>query len=78
MYNIPIRFMNKGVAEGIFSGIGEVCPADLFAMEGRDFMRVRVIIDISKPLSRGQKITLDDDSVCWVSFKYERLPNFCY
>lgn len=78
MYNIPIRFMNKVVAEGNFSGIGEVCPTDLFEMEGRDFMRVRVIIDISKPLSRGRKITLYDDSVCWVSFKYERLPNFCY
>ena len=70
--------MNKVVAEGNFSGIGEVCPADLFEMEGRDFMRVRVIIDISKPLSRGRKITLYDDSVCWVSFKYERLSNLCY
>ena len=41
------------------------------------FLRVRVILDISKPLSRGRKITLDDGSVGWVSFKYERLPNIC-
>ena len=78
VYDIPIRFANKGVAEGICSGIGDVCPAELSVMEGGDFWRVRVIIDISKPLSRGRKITLDDGSAGWVSFKYERLPNICY
>ena len=71
VYDIPFRFANKVVAEGICSGIGEVCPSDFSVMEGSDFMRVRVILDISKPLSRGRKITLDDGSVGWVSFKYE-------
>ena len=47
-------------------------------MEGGDFLRVRVKIDILKPLSWGRKITLDDGSMGWVSFKYERLPNICY
>ena len=78
VYDIPFRFANKVVAEGLCSGIGEVCPSDFSVMEGGDFMRVRVILDITKPLSRGCKITLNDGSVCWVSFKYERLPNICY
>ena len=47
-------------------------------MEGGDFLRVRVKIDILKPLSQGRKITLDDGSMGWVSFKYERLLNICY
>ena len=78
VYDIPFRFANKVVVEGICSGIGEVCPSDFSVMEGGDFMRVQVILDITKPLSRGRKITLDDGSVGWVSFKYERLPNICY
>lgn len=41
-------------------------------------MRVRVLLDISKPLSHGRKISMDDGSNGWVSFKYERLPNICY
>jgi len=35
-------------------------------------------INISFPLCRGRRITLDNDEVHWVSFKYERLPNLCY
>ena len=53
VYDIPIRFMNKVVAEGICLGIGEVCLSDPYEMEGGNFMRVRVVIDISKPLMRG-------------------------
>ena len=71
VYDIPFRFANKVVVEGICSSIGEICPSNFSVMEGGDFMRVRVILDISKPLSRGRKITLDDGSVGWVSFKYE-------
>ena len=41
-------------------------------------MRIRVIIDISKPLCRGWNISVDDGSNGWVSFKYERLPNIFY
>lgn len=38
-------------------------------MERGDYLRVRVVLDISKFLSCGCKITLDDGSVGWVSFK---------
>lgn len=76
--DIPIRFMNREVTEGICLGIREVCPSDYAEMEGGDFMRARVLMDISKPLSQGRKITLDNGEVGWVSFKLERLPNICY
>ena len=45
---------------------------------GGEFLRVHVEIDISKPLCRGRWITLDIEEEIWVSFKYEKLPNFCY
>ncbi len=41
-------------------------------------MRVRVRLDISKPLCRGRKLGLVKGVEGWVSFEYERMPNFCY
>ena len=41
-------------------------------------MRVRVSIDITKPLSRGRKFGKSNGEESWASFKYERLPNLCY
>ena len=42
VYDIPFRFANKVVTEGICSGIGEACPSDFSVMEGDDFTKVRV------------------------------------
>ena len=42
------------------------------------FLRVRVNIDITKPLMRGKMIQIDDLEASWVTFKYERLPIFFY
>lgn len=41
-------------------------------------MRVKVKVDVTKPLCRGRKIGLCNGEEIWVSFKYERLPNLCY
>ena len=46
--------------------------------DGSSFMRIRVLVDTSQPLCRGRKICLEDGTVGWVRFKYERLPNLCY
>ena len=41
-------------------------------------MRVRVDLSIEKPLRMGGYVTNMDGERCRVSFKYERLPNFCF
>ena len=43
-----------------------------------DFLRIRVKVDVSKPLCRGRKVVLDNEKEVWVAFRYEKLPNFCY
>ena len=35
-------------------------------------------MDVSKPLCRGYGVILEKNKEIWVSFKYEKLPNFCY
>lgn len=51
---------------------------DAAEMKGGNFIRVRVAVDIMKPLCSGKMITWDQDREGWVSFMYERLPNIYY
>ena len=79
MHDIPLRFRNKEVAEKICDAIGLVTqPENPTDCDGGSFIRISVDVNISLPLCRGRLITLDNNEVHWVSFKYERLPNLCY
>ncbi|KAL0012397.1 hypothetical protein SO802_007505 [Lithocarpus litseifolius] len=80
MHNIPERSLKTEVGEMIGKKIGRVIqaaePEDDGA--GSEFLRVRINIDISKPLLRCSKLRSEGKQVGWVGLKYERLPNFCY
>ena len=41
-------------------------------------IRVRIKIDITKPLCHRRFVKFGGSNSCWVSFRYERLPIFCY
>lgn len=58
---------------------------DIIAVEDPDgrgkpmkFIRVRVWIDISKPLKKGFFLKRAQNEDVWVNFKYERLSDYCY
>ena len=79
IHGLPMRLLDPETAVELGESLGEVSemenPKELV---GNDFVRVKVEVDISKPLRRGCKIEIEEDSERWVSFKYEKLPNFCY
>jgi hypothetical protein len=80
LHNLPILSMKRKVAMAMGGYIGEVLPSPTQEEEASNgkYMRVRVRVDITKPLCRGRKIGLSNGAEGWVSFQYERLPNFCY
>lgn len=79
IHDMPIGLTWKAATD-IVSVVGRVDESALEdeKFEGCNFMRVRVAVDVTKPLCRGRKIALSDGSDSWVSFRYERLPNLCY
>jgi hypothetical protein len=80
LHNLPVLSMKRKVAVAMGSYIGEVLPSpnqEEEAVNGK-YLRVRVRVDITKPLCHGRKISLGNGAEDWVSFQYERLPNFCY
>ena len=44
---------------------------------GGEFLRVRVSMDITKPLPRCCKLKCDGKHIGWALLNFERLPNFC-
>lgn len=80
IHGLPLHLLDSATAHQIGSTIGRVCQdSDEEDETGcGDLVRVRVTIDVHKPLCRGRKIGLGGDREILVSFKYEKLPNFCY
>ncbi|KAF7128084.1 hypothetical protein RHSIM_Rhsim11G0021600 [Rhododendron simsii] len=83
IHGLPVGKMNRANAEIIGRRFQR-----LLALEGssdgilldRSFLRVRVEIDLNNPLPKGfwlrkSSVLLKD---LWISYKYERLSDFCY
>ena len=80
IHNLPIKSMTPELGMSIGKSLGRVIcvsEANENASIGRS-LRVRVSINVTKPLSRGRKLWDKGVGVGWASFRYERLPNFCY
>ncbi|TXG72776.1 hypothetical protein EZV62_001355 [Acer yangbiense] len=80
IHNLPLMCMNRRAAKEITEQIGPVVeiPAESKECRGR-FLRVKVQIDVSKPLKRFIKPGMDEsDKVIVAPLLYERLPEFCY
>ena len=80
IFNIPIKSMNTDVGARIANEMGELTMVDApkSGLAWGPFLRIRVRIDITKPLMRGKMIQIENLDADWAVFKYERLPIFCY
>ncbi|XP_075659257.1 uncharacterized protein LOC142629162 [Castanea sativa] len=80
IHGLPMCMLNSETAIELGETLGQVTPCKNSSelVGGGDLLHVHVEIDVSKPLCRGRRIALDDNEEIWVSFKYEKLPNFCY
>ena len=80
IYNLPLKCRTKETGWAIGSSLGTVLDVDVpeSSVQWGKCLRVRVRIDTTKRVLRGKKVTIEGGESRWVSFKFERLPNFCY
>jgi hypothetical protein len=78
-HDMPLICMNKNVGTKIGNSMGELLEVDVAGdgMGWGSYLRLRVNIDITKPLERGRALNLNGKT-SWVEFKYEKLPLFCF
>jgi hypothetical protein len=79
MLNLPLACMNAEIGKMIGSSIGQVeeVDTDEDGVGWGKFLRVRIRVDLTKPLMRGKRLKVQGVSM-WIDFQYERLPRFCF
>ncbi|KAL8457682.1 hypothetical protein ACS0TY_035523 [Phlomoides rotata] len=79
IYDLPLSAISENNIRSIASRAGEVLEIDPLSLEGLSrSIRVRIRLDVTKPLKQGMTVARKNDSPVWVPFKYERLPSLCF
>ncbi|OMO80574.1 hypothetical protein COLO4_24033 [Corchorus olitorius] len=81
VHNLPLEMQTKMNANRIGSVVGKVCeiedPSWTLGV-GRGFFRIKVEIDVKKPLLNGFWVPCDNKDRLWAEILYERPVDFCY
>ncbi|XP_074336503.1 uncharacterized protein At4g02000-like [Apium graveolens] len=80
VHDIPKGFISETILKSIGNFIGTYVKSDPGSFDGawKAFVRIRVNLNIQKPLKRRMKIKREGGNWGWVNFKYERLGSFCF
>ncbi|KAE8772589.1 hypothetical protein D1007_55405 [Hordeum vulgare] len=81
IYRLPLGMMDRASGEDVGGAIGEVqeVETDEDGKAVGKYLRVKVKLNITKPLMRGSMVQIDERGrKSWCPFAYEYLPNFCY
>jgi hypothetical protein len=78
MTNLPLACMVRDVGFKLGASVGQVeeVDTDKDGVGWGEFLRVKIKIDLYKPLIRGRMLKFDGKSVL-IGFKFEHLPKFC-
>ncbi|XP_021840635.2 uncharacterized protein [Spinacia oleracea] len=76
--NLPFNCRSNGYVKAIAAKLGNLMEIeeDLLGIE-KD-RRVRVMMDVNKPLHQSQNVVNREDMTVKIKLKYERLPFFCF
>lgn len=75
---LPFNCRSNNDIKAITAGLGEFMEIEDDVLGLDRFRRIRLMIDVSKPLRRYQRIKDKKGKEVLVEYKYERLPYFCF
>jgi hypothetical protein len=80
VHNLPAGAMSEKNGRQIAESMGEFLEYDAKNNSNfwRKFMRIRVMLDVRRPLKRTKRLKKPGGGVQEVQFNYERLGMFCY
>ncbi|GLT72050.1 hypothetical protein SLA2020_440190 [Shorea laevis] len=81
IFGLPPDHMNSANAHSIGTWIGTLLDVDQAAKQGMQLakcLRIKVLLNITKPLIQGFFLNRHGKTPTRISFKYERLSEFCF
>ncbi|XP_031091148.1 uncharacterized protein LOC116027532 [Ipomoea triloba] len=80
IHGLPVGCRSEAVLQAIGQFVGGLIKMDEKNFDGslRAFYRIRVALNVSKPLKKGMRLKKDDGEWFTILFQYERLPTFCF
>ncbi|XVF59039.1 hypothetical protein PTKIN_Ptkin07bG0242100 [Pterospermum kingtungense] len=80
VYDLRTSFMTSIVGKRLGNFIGRFVAYDdkNNSQIWRSYMRIRVSVDVRKPIKRRKKVALSDGKQTFITFKYEKLSTFCF
>ncbi|XP_074344237.1 uncharacterized protein LOC141683421 [Apium graveolens] len=80
IHDLPVGYMSEAVGKQLGNFFGSFIQYDSNNNSSiwRDFLRLRVRVDVRKPLKRKKKICKKDKSEVIIHCKYEKLGDFCF
>ncbi|KAK2458187.1 hypothetical protein QL285_005377 [Trifolium repens] len=80
VHHLPTGLMKEKVGISLANYVGSFVEYDKNNNSSfwRDYMRLRVRVDVRKPLKKDSKVKDKNGNWCTVKFKYEKLGVFCF
>ncbi|KAL8511264.1 hypothetical protein ACS0TY_017900 [Phlomoides rotata] len=79
LYDLPPATRSINNVRTIAGRCGTFKEVDSTTLDGFPrSIRLKVEIEITKPLKKGLRIVIPGHEHVWTPIKYERLPSFCY
>lgn len=80
MWNLPINFYTKKALMALGEQIGQVTEVafDTEKPQLQEFVRAKILFDVSRPLRRSKLVNLPKGGTALVYFEYERVQKRCY
>ena len=79
IWGLPLHCKTVAMEKHLSNQIGIMEDAVVYDYpDNAKIVKIRVLIDISKPIRAGMYIGNDADGINWVDFRYENLPMLCF
>lgn len=80
IHGLPLGYINTKSGKVIAESLGDVIAVEDPGKWGKvaSYIRVRVWVNVSKPLKKGSFLRRPKEEDLWLSFRYERLSDYCY
>jgi hypothetical protein len=79
LWGLPHHCKTKAMGRHLGSLMGEVENSEVYEYpEKKIIIKIKVAINVHKPIQSGIHVGNPTDGTCWVDFRYEKLPQFCF